>query len=67
MKNDLIAIILTVKLSTSKAVGLFFKWQEVSDVVFTTGVVFELLIVKLSSVLLQVDLVFVTGDIFTNN
>ena len=70
MKNDLIAIILAVKLSTSKAVGLFFKWQEVSDVVFTTGVVFELLIVKLSSVLsifLQVDLVFVTGDIFTNN
>ena len=70
MKNDLIAIILTVKLSTSKAVGLFFKWQEVSDVVFTTSVVFELLIVKLSSVLsifLQVDLVFVTGDIFTNN
>ena len=70
MKNDLIAIILTVKLSTSKAVGLFFKWQEVSDVVFTTSVVFELLIVKLSSVLsifLQVDLVFVTGDIFTKN
>ena len=70
MKNDLIAIILTVKLSTSKAVGLFFKWQEVSDVVFTTSVVFELLIVKFSSVLsifLQVDLVFVTGDIFTNN
>ena len=70
MKNDLIAIILAVKLSTSKTVGLFFKWQEVSDVVFTTGVVFELLIVKLSSVLsifLQVDLVFVTGDIFTNN
>ena len=61
------AIIFAVKLSTSKAVGLFLMWQEVSDVVFTTGVVCELVIVKLSSVLsiflqVVVDLVFVDVD-----
>ena len=66
IKKNLIAIIFAVNLSTSKAVGLFLKWQEVSVVVFTTGVVCELLIVELSSALsifLQVvlDLVFVTG------
>ena len=59
-------MIFALNLSTSKAVGLFFRWQEVADVVFTTGVVCELLIVKLSSVLsiflqVEVDLVFVTG------
>ena len=61
------AITFAVKLSTSKAVELFLMWQEVSDVVFTTGVVCELVIVKLSSVLsiflqVVVDLVFVDVD-----
>ena len=55
-----------LKISTSKAVGLFLMYQEVSDMFFITGVVCELTKVKLSSafyIFLQVavDLDFITG------